>query len=284
MKKQQTNPPLSPHKKNSPPKRKSFRQGRKAFVADRSQQNNVFSEGINKVDSKKKILIVEDEKDISEIIAYNIQRQGYEVDTAYDGEIGLQKALTGEFDLILLDIMLPKLDGFEICKKIREKLETPIIILTAREEENDKITGLDLGADDYMTKPFSIGELNSRIKANIRRFSGELKKAGENFVGGTVIKIGNILIDTENVSVRKNGAEISLSKKEYDLLRFLAQNRGMKFPQEKILEKVWGFGDYYDLRTVDVTVRRLRQKIEDDPSSPKYILNMRSVGYYIPED
>lgn len=236
------------------------------------------------MDSKKKILIVEDEKDISEIIAYNIQRQGYEVETAYDGEMGLQKALTGEFDLILLDVMLPKMDGFQICKKVREKLETPIIILTAREEETDKITGLDLGADDYMTKPFSIGELNSRIKANIRRFSGELKKAGENSVGGSVIKIGNIVIDTENVSVRKNGAEISLSKKEYDLLRFLAQNRGMKFPQEKILEKVWGFGDYYDLRTVDVTVRRLRQKIEDDASSPKYILNMRSVGYYIPED
>lgn len=236
------------------------------------------------MDSKKKILIVEDEKDISEIIAYNIQRQGYEVETAYDGETGLQKALTGEFDLILLDVMLPKMDGFQICKKVREKLETPIIILTAREEETDKITGLDLGADDYMTKPFSIGELNSRIKANIRRFSGELKKAGENSVGGSVIKIGNIVIDTENVSVRKNGAEISLSKKEYDLLRFLAQNRGMKFPQEKILEKVWGFGDYYDLRTVDVTVRRLRQKIEDDASSPKYILNMRSVGYYIPED
>jgi len=236
------------------------------------------------MEKAKKILIVEDEKDISEIIAYNIRRQGYDVDTAYDGETGLNKALSGEFDLVLLDVMLPKMDGFEICKRIREKLQTPIIILTAREEENDKIMGLDLGADDYMTKPFSIGELSSRIKANIRRYSGELKKLGENDGDGTTIKIGDIIIDTENVSVRKNGKEISLSKKEYDLLCFLAKNRGSKFPQDKLLESVWGFSGYYDLRTVDVTVRRIRQKIEDDSSNPKYILNMRSVGYYIPED
>lgn len=236
------------------------------------------------MEKAKKILIVEDEKDISEIIAYNIRRQGYDVDTAYDGETGLNKALSGEFDLVLLDVMLPKMDGFEICKRIREKLQTPIIILTAREEENDKIMGLDLGADDYMTKPFSIGELSSRIKANIRRYSGELKKLGENDGDGTTIKIGDIVIDTENVSVRKKGKEISLSKKEYDLLCFLAKNRGSKFPQDKLLESVWGFGGYYDLRTVDVTVRRIRQKIEDDSSNPKYILNMRSVGYYIPED
>lgn len=234
------------------------------------------------MDEKKKILIVEDEKDISEILAYNIYRQGYEVETAYDGEDGLNKALSGNFDLILLDVMLPKMDGFEICRRVREKLETPIIILTAREEENDKIMGLDLGADDYMTKPFSIGELTSRIKANIRRFSGELKKTGEAVGDGTVIRVGDLVIDTDNVSVRKNGAEIALSKKEYDLLCFLAKNRGAKFAQDKLLEKVWGFGDYYDLRTVDVTVRRLRQKIEDDASCPKYILNMRSVGYYIP--
>ena len=157
------------------------------------------------MDEKKKILIVEDEKDISEILAYNIKKQGYDVDTAFDGETGLNKALTGEFDLILLDVMLPKMDGFEICKRVREKLQTPIIILTAREEENDKIMGLDLGADDYMTKPFSIGELSSRIKANIRRYSGELKKLGENDSSdGTTIKIGDIVIDTENVSVKKN--------------------------------------------------------------------------------
>jgi len=236
------------------------------------------------VEEKKRILIVEDEKDISEILAYNIQRQGYDVDTAFDGETGLDKALTGEFDLILLDVMLPKMDGFEICKRVREKLQTPIIILTAREEENDKIMGLDLGADDYMTKPFSIGELASRIKANIRRYSGELKKLGESNVNdGTVIRVGDLVIDTENVSVRKNGKEVPLSKKEYDLLCFLAKNRGTKFPQDKLLENVWGYGGYYDLRTVDVTIRRIRQKIEDDASEPKYILNMRSVGYYMAE-
>ena len=236
------------------------------------------------MEEKKRILIVEDEKDISEILAYNIQRQGYDVDTAFDGETGLDKALTGEFDLILLDVMLPKMDGFEICKRVREKLQTPIIILTAREEENDKIMGLDLGADDYMTKPFSIGELASRIKANIRRYSGELKKLGESNVNdGTVIRVGDLVIDTENVSVRKNGKEVPLSKKEYDLLCFLAKNRGTKFPQDKLLENVWGYGGYYDLRTVDVTIRRIRQKIEDDASEPKYILNMRSVGYYMAE-
>ncbi|MBR3994140.1 MAG: response regulator transcription factor [Clostridia bacterium] len=237
------------------------------------------------MNEQKKILIVEDEKDISEILSYNIQRQGYAIDTAYDGETGLSKALTGEFDLILLDVMLPKMDGFEICRRVREKLQTPIIILTAREEETDKIMGLDLGADDYMTKPFSIGELTSRIKANIRRYSGEMKNlVGADNSDGSVIKIGELVIDTENVSVKKSGKEISLSKKEYDLLSFLAKNKGSKFPQDKLLESVWGYGDYYDLRTVDVTVRRLRQKIEDDASSPKYILNMRSVGYYIAEE
>lgn len=236
------------------------------------------------MEEKKKILIVEDEKDISEIIAYNISRQGYDVDTAYDGETGLEKALSGEFDLILLDLMLPKLDGFEICRRVRERLETPIIILTAREEENDKITGLDLGADDYMTKPFSIGELTSRIKANIRRYAGELKTLRDTSENSGVIRVGKLEIDTENIAVRKNGKEIAVSKKEYDLLCFLASHRGVKFSQEKLLENVWGYGDYYDLRTVDVTVRRLRQKIEDDASVPRYILNMRGVGYYVPEE
>lgn len=233
-------------------------------------------------EEKKKILIVEDEKDISEILAYNITRQGYEVDTAYDGETGLEKALSGNFDLLLLDVMLPKMDGFEICRRVREVLETPIIILTAREEEQDKINGLELGADDYMTKPFSLAELASRIKANIRRYSGELKKLKAEPDDGTVVRIGKLEVDTDDVSVKKNGEEVPLSKKEYELLCFLAKNRGTKFAQERLLEAVWGNGDYYDLRTVDVTVRRLRQKIEDDPSTPKIILNMRGVGYYIP--
>lgn len=235
----------------------------------------------------KKILIVEDEKDISEIIAYNLTKQGYEVDAAYDGGTGLEKALAGTFDLILLDVMLPVMDGFEICRRVRTKLETPIIMLTAREEESDKVMGLELGADDYMTKPFSLVELYSRIKANIRRYSGELRSevenAAESGAPSSVVTVGELEIDFDMFTVKKKGVELSLTKKEYDLLTFLAKNRGVKFSQEKLLEEVWGYGGYYDRRTVDVTVRRLRAKIEDDSLNPKYILNMRGVGYYMPQ-
>ena len=235
----------------------------------------------------KKILVVEDEKDISEIIAYNLTKQGYEVEAAYDGGTGLKKALTGTFDLILLDVMLPVMDGFEICRRVRTKLETPIIMLTAREEESDKVMGLELGADDYMTKPFSLVELYSRIKANIRRYSGELRSevenAAESGTPSSVVTVGELEIDFDMFTVKKKGVELSLTKKEYDLLTFLAKNRGVKFSQEKLLEAVWGFGGYYDRRTVDVTVRRLRAKIEDDSLNPKYILNMRGVGYYMPQ-
>lgn len=235
----------------------------------------------------KKILIVEDEKDISEIIAYNLTKQGYEVEAAYDGGTGLEKALAGTFDLILLDVMLPVMDGFEICRRVRTKLETPIIMLTAREEESDKVMGLELGADDYMTKPFSLVELYSRIKANIRRYSGELRSevenAAESGAPSSVVTVGELEIDFDMFTVKKKGVELSLTKKEYDLLTFLAKNRGVKFSQEKLLEEVWGYGGYYDRRTVDVTVRRLRAKIEDDSLNPKYILNMRGVGYYMPQ-
>ena len=235
----------------------------------------------------KKILVVEDEKDISEIIAYNLTKQGYEVEAAYDGGTGLEKALTGTFDLILLDVMLPVMDGFEICRRVRTKLETPIIMLTAREEESDKVMGLELGADDYMTKPFSLVELYSRIKANIRRYSGELRSevenAAESGTPSSVVTVGELEIDFDMFTVKKKGVELSLTKKEYDLLTFLAKNRGVKFSQEKLLEAVWGYGGYYDRRTVDVTVRRLRAKIEDDSLNPKYILNMRGVGYYMPQ-
>ena len=232
---------------------------------------------------KKRILIVEDERDISEILRYNVIKQGYEAEVANDGEKGLALALSGTFDLILLDVMLPKVDGFEICRRVRSRLETPIIMLTAREEENDKILGLDLGADDYMTKPFSLGELTSRIRANIRRFSGETvvkqESAQEN---EGVIKLDELEIDTNAYSVKKNGEEISLSKQQYELLTFLAQNRGKKFRQDALLEAVWGYDDYYgDVRTVDVTVARLRKQIEDNPSEPKFIKNKRGMGYYI---
>ena len=231
---------------------------------------------------KKRILIVEDERDIAEILKYNVEKQGFEAEVAGDGEKGLALGLSGTFDLILLDVMLPKVDGFEICRRIRSRLETPIIMLTAREEENDKILGLDLGADDYMTKPFSLGELISRIKANIRRYSGETVVKTQDSQEDSVIVIDELEIDTTAYSVKKNGEEISLSKQQYELLVFFAKNRGKKFRQDALLEAVWGYDDYYgDVRTVDVTVARLRKQIEDNPSEPKFIKNKRGMGYYM---
>ena len=231
---------------------------------------------------KKRILIVEDESDIAEILQYNVSKQGYEAEIASDGEKGLALALSGTFDLILLDVMLPKMDGFEICRRVRSRLETPIIMLTAREEENDKILGLDLGADDYMTKPFSLGELTSRIRANIRRFSGETVVKQQEDKENALIYVEDLEIDTDSYTVKKNGQEISLSKQQYELLCFLAKNRGKKFRQDALLEAVWGYDDYYgDVRTVDVTVARLRKQIEENPSEPKYIKNKRGMGYYI---
>ncbi len=237
------------------------------------------------MERKKKILIVEDEHDISDILMYNIKKQGYEADAAFDGEKGLALALSGGYDLILLDVMLPKMDGFEICRRVRSRLDTPIIMLTAREEENDKIMGLDLGADDYMTKPFSLRELTSRIKANIRRYSGEavVNTAASPDNTDNIITVEDLEIDTTSFSVKKNGTEIPLSKQQYELLVFLAKNKGKKYRQEALLEQVWGYdeGFFGDVRTVDVTVARLRKQIEENPSEPKIIKNKRGIGYYI---
>lgn len=232
---------------------------------------------------KKRILIVEDEKNIADILDYNVQKQGYDTAVAYDGEKGLALALSGGYDLILLDVMLPKMDGFEICRRVRERLDTPIIMLTAREEERDKVFGLEFGADDYMTKPFSTAELLSRIKANIRRYSGEaVVRQPEEPEKQEIIKIGDLEINCSAYSVKKKGKEISLSKQQYELLVFLARNRGKKYRQEALLKEVWGYDDYYgEVRTVDVTVTRLRKQIEDNPSEPQYIKNKRGMGYYI---
>ena len=232
---------------------------------------------------KKRILIVEDEKNIADILDYNVQKQGYDTAVTYDGEKGLALALSGGYDLILLDVMLPKMDGFEICRRVRERLDTPIIMLTAREEERDKVFGLEPGADDYMTKPFSTAELLSRIKANIRRYSGEaVVRQPEEPEKQEIIKIGDLEINCSAYSVKKKGKEISLSKQQYELLVFLARNRGKKYRQEALLKEVWGYDDYYgEVRTVDVTVTRLRKQIEDNPSEPQYIKNKRGMGYYI---
>lgn len=232
-------------------------------------------------ETKKRILVVDDEKNISEIVMYTVKKQGYDADAAFDGQTALDMALTGLYDLVLLDVMLPKLDGFGVLKKIREHLDTPVIMLTAREEENDKILGLDLGADDYMTKPFSTGELVSRIKANIRRYSGETRITAVNDKQG-VIEVGELKIDCERYSVTKNGKEISLSKKEYELLEYFAKNRTKRYQREDLLKDVWGYEGFYgDERTVDVTISRIRKKIEDNPAEPKYIINQRGVGYYM---
>lgn len=232
------------------------------------------------MENKKKILIVEDEKNIAQVLAYNIKKVGYDCDIAYDGEAGLEKALSGDFDLILLDIMLPKMTGFEVCERIRYKSQVPIIFVTAREEEKDKILGLETGGDDYVTKPFSFPELMSRIRANIRRSSGEV--ISEKQSQSSVITVGELVIDTEHYSVTKNGEPIELSKKDYDIILFLAENLGTAYSREFLLEKIWGYDEFYgDIRTVDVTMSRIRKKIEDDPAKPEYIMTKRGVGYFL---
>jgi len=234
------------------------------------------------VNEKKKILIVEDEKNIANLLAFNLMQNGYDFDIASDGEMGLKKALAGDHDLILLDLMLPKMDGFEVCKKLREKKTTPVIIVTAREEEVDKILGFDIGADDYVTKPFSINVLMARIKANIRRYANEvIEKPTPEQSEEQKIVIRDMVIDPEKYLVTNKGTPISLTKKEYELLAYLASNRNKPFTREELLEQVWGYEDFYgDIRTVDVTIRRLREKLELDPSRPEYLMTKRGVGYY----
>jgi two-component system response regulator VicR len=230
---------------------------------------------------KKRVLVVEDEKNIAMLLAYNLMQAGYAYEVAYDGEEGLKKALTGTFDLILLDLMLPKLDGFEVCRRIRQKLSTPIIIATARVEEVDKVMGLDIGADDYVTKPFPMNELLARIKANIRRSSNEVITApAEN--EPELITIRSLTIDPSKYQVMRDGEQIELTKKEYELLLFLAKNQGTIFSREQLLEEVWGYDGFYgDTSSVDVTVSRLRSKLERDASKPEYLFTKRGLGYYI---
>jgi len=225
----------------------------------------------------KKILVIEDEHSISDIIKFNLKKEGYEVETAYDGGDGLNKALTCGADLILLDIMLPVMDGFEVCKKVREKSAVPILMLTAKEEEVDKVLGLELGADDYITKPFGMRELIARIRANIRRT--EQMQPNED-VPADVKEFGALKIDMNRYEVSKNLDVLDLTLREFELLKYLAEREGKVFSREQLLEEVWGYEYYGDIRTVDVTVRRLREKLEDDPADPKYIMTKRGIGYY----
>lgn len=231
---------------------------------------------------KKRILIVEDEKNIVQVLAFNIMQAGYAYDIALDGEDGLKKALTGAYDLILLDLMLPKMDGFEVCRRIRQKLSTPVIIVTAREEEVDKILGFDIGADDYVTKPFSIKILLARIKANIRRYANEMVIHDAGVEKDNRIVIRDLEIDPDQYRVTNKGEQIELTKKEYELLFHLASNAGKVFSREELLEQVWGYDGFYgDIRTVDVTVRRLREKLEIDPTKPEYLVTKRGIGYLV---
>ena len=224
----------------------------------------------------KLILIVDDEKNITDILTFILEKDGYRTLAAYDGPTGLDLALSENPDLILLDVMLPGMDGFEVCRTIRSKRNTPIIMLTARDEEVDKVLGLELGADDYITKPFSNRELLARVKANLRRQVPDNTPSGE--VG--VLQFGDLEVDREHYEVRKNGQTIDLTLREFELLKFLSSAPSKIYSRETLLEKVWGYEYYGDVRTVDVTVRRLREKIEDDPSAPIYIATKRGVGYY----
>ena len=225
----------------------------------------------------KTILIVEDEKNIVDILSYNLNKEGYATLEAYDGDAGLQLALEQDPDLILLDLMLPRKSGFDVCRDLRtEGRTTPIIMLTAREEETDKVLGLELGADDYITKPFSMRELMARVKANIRRTA-----MGQPAAGAAMSAGGGLTINTESYQVSKNNKPIDLTQREYELLTFLASHPGKVYSRTDLMEQVWNYGYVGDdVRTVDVTVRRLREKIEDDPASPALILTRRGVGYY----
>ncbi|MBZ2175677.1 response regulator transcription factor [Schnuerera sp. xch1] len=224
----------------------------------------------------KNILIVEDEKSIADIIKFNLEKEGYIINLAFDGEDAIDKVYKISPDLILLDIMLPKKDGFQVLKEIRKDYTVPVLMLTAKEEEVDKVLGLELGADDYITKPFSMRELIARVKANLRRTeysNGELKN-------GDVLEVGDLTIDFNKYEVRKNEKVIGLTLREFELLKFLASSLEQVFTREQLLEEVWGYEYYGDIRTVDVTIRRLREKIEDKTGQYKYIITKRGVGYY----
>ncbi|MFD1671366.1 response regulator YycF [Agrilactobacillus yilanensis] len=229
----------------------------------------------------KKILVVDDEKPISDIVKFNLEKEGYEVVTAYDGEEAVEKVEAEEPDLILLDLMLPKMDGLEVARQVRKKRDTPIIMLTAKDSEIDKVLGLELGADDYVTKPFSNRELVARVKANLRRqVSNANAQATEN-TASNEINVGDLIIEPDAYMVTKREEKIELTHREFELLFYLARHIGQVMTREHLLQTVWGYDYFGDVRTVDVTVRRLREKIEDDPSHPEWLVTRRGVGYYL---
>ena len=231
----------------------------------------------------KKILIVDDEKPISDIIKFNLTKEGYETVTAFDGREAITKFEEEDPDLIILDLMLPELDGLEVAKEVRKTSHIPIIMLSAKDSEFDKIIGLEIGADDYVTKPFSNRELLARVKAHLRRTENiETAVAEENAsASNSEITIGDLKILPDAFVAQKRGEDIELTHREFELLHHLATHMGQVMTREYLLETVWGYDYFGDVRTVDVTIRRLREKIEDTPSRPEYILTRRGVGYYM---
>ena len=227
----------------------------------------------------KKILVVDDEPNIVDILRFNLQREGYEVVAAYDGQEGLDKARGEAPDLILLDVMLPLMDGFQVCEELRKTDRlTPIIMLTAREEERDRVMGLELGADDYVVKPFSVRELLARVRTNIRR---QTLLAEESAGEGNLLRAGRLTVDPDRQLVMKDGKSVDVSQREFELLRLLAASVGTVFSREQLLSQVWNYDYYGDTRAVDVAVRRLREKLEDDPAAPSLLCTRRGGGYYL---
>ena len=224
-----------------------------------------------------RILLVEDERVLADTIRYNLVREGFQVQQAADGEEAVQRFRSGQPDLVLLDLMLPKLDGFEVCRLIRRESVVPIVMLTAREAEVDRVVGLEIGADDYITKPFSMRELIARVRANLRRM--QMVRRAEEEQTPRIVRFGDVEVDLDRHEVRRAGAVVPMKPKEFDLLVFLSQHPGRAFSRDHVLERVWGYTAAGDTRTVDVHVRWLREKIEQVPSQPKLIETVRGLGY-----
>ncbi|SDM41663.1 response regulator YycF [Sediminibacillus halophilus] len=226
----------------------------------------------------QKILVVDDEKPIADILKFNLEKEGYQVVCAYDGDEAIELTNKENPDLLLLDIMLPNKDGNEVCREVRKNHTMPIIMITAKDAEIDKVLGLELGADDYVTKPFSNREVIARVKANLRR---QQVVPEDNSRANKDIVIGSLVIHPDAYTVTRNGEQVELTHREFELLHYLARHIGQVMTREHLLETVWGYDYYGDVRTVDVTVRRLREKIEDSPSTPVWIVTRRGVGYYL---